>query len=249
MNIKQLVLSTSATLLCAASVSAKVITFDDNALSPDSFFNPQANTSFTSAGVNFDHSWNDTFNCCWGNFTYSNRTDTTTPGFLNDRSAITGSGANGSNNYGVSFGNGAYINFGKNVHVNRADISNTTYTYLSMLNGDFFANAFGADDYLRLTISGLDKDGVETGSEEVSLGEGTDLLDVWSTVDLSSLGKLRTLTFNYSGTDQGPFGLNTPTYFVIDDIEYEAVSEPAIGLLLLSGALSMLGLRRRQIKK
>ena len=240
-NLK--LLTSVALLSLATSTQALVVDFDDNPLAPDTFFNPGAAASFNSQGVSFDHSWS--FGCCWGNFTYSNRTDTTTAGFTNDRSAITGDGAGaGQDNYGVSFGIGAYIDFGQATLVNSAEMTNTTYAYLSMLNGDSIAKQFEAGDFFRLTINGLDSGGATTGSVLFSLAEGTDLVDAWTFVDLSSLGTVHGLSFDYSSSDVGSFGINTPTYFAIDNIDIQPVPLPAAGPLLFAAVLGLLGRRR-----
>lgn len=242
-------LLTTATIAgLSVSVNAATVTFDDNALAPNSFFSPNANTTFTSGGVTFDHTWNDTYNCCWGNFTYSNNTDTTTPGFTNDRSAITGGGAGGSANYGVTYSSGAYINFGGATVVNSIEVTNTTYAYLAVKDGNdgndpaFVKGPFEAGDFFRVTVSEL---GNATNSVEFSLAEGTDVLDTWMTVDLSALGAVNGIAFSYDSSDPSPWGLNTPTYFAIDNIEYSAVPVPAAAWLFGS-ALVGLGVVRRK---
>ena len=83
------ILILAALVVASASAQAVVIDFDDNVLAANTFYDPQANTVWSSGGADFEHSWNTTYNCCWGGFIYSNQTDTTTAGFLNDRSAIT----------------------------------------------------------------------------------------------------------------------------------------------------------------
>ena len=66
----------AAALVASAQAQAALITFDDNALASDTFFAPQDSASFISGGTSFDHTWS--YDCCWGNFTYSNKQDTTT---------------------------------------------------------------------------------------------------------------------------------------------------------------------------
>lgn len=231
----------------AASANAVTVTFDDNVLAPDTFFDPQANATFTDGGITFDHSWNTTFDCCWGNFTYSNRTDTTTAGFTNDRSAITGVGASGSSNYGVSFGGGATIDFGPAVQLVGAEFTNTTYAYLSMLNGDALVDAFDENDFFDLTINGLDGAGNVISSTVFALADGTDIVDQWTFVDLSVLGVVKGLSFSYSGSDSSTFPsgtfLDIPTYFAIDNIEYQVVPVPAAGWLFLSALVALIARR------
>ena len=244
MTIKKLIAFTTSAI-ALSSIHAATITFEENLLPSNSFFDPQENTSFSSGGVNFQHTWNDEFNCCWGNFTFSNSSDTTTNGFQNDRSAITGVGAAGSSNYGVSFGDNAFINFDETVTVSSVDITNTTFSFLTILNGNAFATQFGPEDFFRLTITGKDENNSDTGSVIFSLAEGTNIVDQWETVSLSSLGAVNSLVFSYDSSDVGGFGINTPTHFAIDNIEYQAVPLPAAAWLFLSGFACLRILRLR----
>ncbi|MDA8962925.1 DUF4465 domain-containing protein [Pseudomonadales bacterium] len=240
---KKIVLA--AALVVSAQAQAALITFDDNALTSDSFFAPQDNASFNSAGTSFDHTWS--YDCCWGNFTYSNKQDTTTVGFTNDRSAITGTGVGiGQDNYAVSYSN-ASINFAGATQVESAFITNTTYAYLAIKNGDdgygAVKGAFEAGDFFNLTINGLDQNENIISTFDFALADGSDVVDSWTLVDFSSLGTVYGLSFSYSSSDVGDYGINTPTYFAIDNINIQAVPVPASALLFLS-ALAGLAIRK-----
>lgn len=118
---------------------------------------------FTSQGAFFNNNYNPTFQS-WSGWSYSNTTDTTTPGFLNQYSAYTGGGFNGSSNYGVAFTfapGSAYIDLPTGLSAKSARITNTTYAALSILNGDQFAKKFGGasgndPDFFLFNITGLD---------------------------------------------------------------------------------------------
>ena len=81
-----------------------------------------------------------------------------------------------------------------------AQVTNTTYAWDSMLNGDGFAKQFGGasgddPDFLQLVITGYDALGVATGSVDFLLADyrfadnAQDyILTDWTPVDLSSLG-------------------------------------------------------------
>jgi hypothetical protein len=246
---KKIALAAAVLSASFASVQsqAAIITFDDNALAADTFFAPEGNTSFISGGTSFDHSWNTEWSCCWGNFTYSNKQDTTTIGFTNDRSAITGTGVGtGQDNYAVSYSN-ASINFAGATHVESAFITNTTYAYLAVKNGeDGFGSVkgpFEAGDFFKLTINGLDQNENIISTFDFALADGSDVVDSWTLVDFSSLGTVYGLSFSYSSSDVGDYGINTPTYFAIDNIDIQAVPVPASALLFLS-ALAGLAIRK-----
>ena len=52
---RKLILAAASLLFVSVATNAAVIDFDDNSLAPDSFFNPQANTPWTSGGATFNH--------------------------------------------------------------------------------------------------------------------------------------------------------------------------------------------------
>jgi len=243
-------------VLLAASVGAQaaVITFDDNALAPNTFYNPGAATTWTSGGANFDHLWNAEYNCCWGNFTYSNQTDTTTPGFTNDRAAITGDGVGaGQDNYAIGYTGttgSSVLTFNNAQTVLGGYFTNTTYAYLAMANGDdgngipspFIKGPFGEGDFFKLTVTGLDEFGGALGSLDFLMADGANVIDTWEWFDLSGLGEVNGLSFSLSSSDNGSFGMNTPAYFAVDNLTIVPV--PA-AVWLFASALGLLGLRRK----
>ena len=98
-------------------------------------------------------------------------------------------------------------------------VCNNVYALNSMKNGDAIAgDPFGKGDYLLLTIGGkLEGKAVNT-TVEFYLGKDTEFVTEWTYVDLSKLGKIDELTFSFSGSRTGDWGLNTPTYFCFDNL-------------------------------
>ncbi len=242
--------------LTISAVQASVANFDDLTLAPESAFTPLAITTFTSGGATFNHGCSFFGGeCFWNGFSYSNTTDTTTPGFTdpnnsNQYSAITGSGVNGSANYGVSFPGSSgtsRVDFSGATTVSGAYFTNTTYAFISMRDGDGFAKQFEADDFFTLTVNGLDSADSIVGSLDVSLANGESLLDSWLWTDLSSLGSVYALEFSLTSSDVGMFGMNTPAYFAVDDLTtVSAVPVPAAVWLFGSGLLGLIGMARRR---
>jgi hypothetical protein len=243
-----------ALLAASTAAQAVVIDFDDNYLAPDSVYSPAAITTWSSGGATFNHGWNDTFNCCWDGATYSNKADTTTSGFTNDQSAITGDGVGaGQDNYAVltpgSTGDAAVMSFTGAKTVQGAYFTNTTYAYLAMAYGDdgnspaFVKGPFGEDDWLKLLVTGLDSGGGSLGTLEFLLADGADILDDWTWFDLSGLGQVHGLSFTMDSTDKNDYGLITPAYFAMDSMS--VVPVPSAVWLFVSG-LGFLGLRRRK---
>lgn len=108
-------------------------------------------------------------------------------------------------------------------------VTNNVYAYSSMKNGDDIAgDPFTTGDWFKLTISGsLNGTPVNTTVDFI-LGQDTAILTEWTYVDLSTLGEIDELSFNMFGTRNGEYGLNTPTYFCIDNLGAEAPKEAVV---------------------
>ncbi len=109
----------------------------------------------------------------------------------------------------------------------------------------------GSDpDFFRLLVEGIDGGGSSTGIVELMLADfrfGDDaldsILDEWVFLDLSGLGAVSELRFGFESSDVGDFGINTPTYFAIDDLV--TIPEPGAALLIGLG-MGILALRSRE---
>jgi hypothetical protein len=248
--MKKMLLAVS--VFCIQYTQAQtVVTFDDLTLSPNSHWDGSDSTlGFTSNGVYFENSYDFDWDYWSGGFIYSNTTDVTTAGYLNDFSAYAGTGGNGSANYAVNYG-GTGINFGTEKIVSSIQLTNTTYSALSMLNGDSFGKVFGSvnnaqgnpdgtngEDWFRLLIIGKDAQSISTDTVIFYLADyrfsnnSQDyIVNTWQTVDLSSLGEIQFLEFELQSSDEGGFGINTPAYFALDNITYGTASLNELSLL------------------
>ena len=189
---------------------------------------------FTSGTLHFYNNYNpDWFS--WYSWACSNTTDNTTPGWTNPYSAFTPVrlDSTGGKNYGVTYtGPLSQITTPKN-----ADqlfpgffITNNTYAALSMKEGDGFTKKFGGDDgtdpdWFKLTVTGTDRSGTETTVDyylaDYRFEDPADdyIIETWQWVDLTPLGKVSTLSFSLSSTDNDPiWGMNTPAYFCMDNL-------------------------------
>lgn len=210
-------------------------------------------TIYANGGFHFETNYNSG----WGSFAgwaISNVTDNTTPGWANQYSAVTGVGQNGSSQYGICYAsawnNHRVFTLGAEQVLQGFYVTNTTYAYYAMLNGDSFTKPFGADtnaqglidgtngeDWFLLTVYGLDADSLYTGDSvnffladfRFSNDAEDYILDEWTYVDLSSLGAVKGLDFVLTSTDTtGGFGMNNPAYFAMDNllVAYSGIVEP-----------------------
>ncbi len=166
----------------------------------------------------------------WSGFAYSQKTDITTAGYTNQFSAIVGEGADNSDIYAV--GNGTPgLKFDVAVAQVSMQLTNATYAYLSMQNGDAFAKKFGGidgtdPDWFLLQIHGFSNN-IASGTIDFYLADfrfsdpAQDyMVNTWQNLDLSALGLVDSLSFTLSSSDNGSWGMNTPAYFCLDQITY-----------------------------
>ena len=213
------------------SVSAQnVATFERIQLDSASWWNgSDGSGGFSSGGFWFPNDYNQEWGS-WSGFSVSNMKDSTTVGWANQYSAITASGVNDSENYAVVYTSGEVtMEFDDPVSLSGFYVTNATYTYLAMKNGDDYSKKFGGSDgsdpdFLKLIVSGTDTNGEPTGTVVYYLADYTSsedsadyILNTWEWMDLSSLGVVKDIQFSLESSDMGDWGMNTPAYFCIDN--------------------------------
>ncbi len=220
-------------ILCHINIFSQkdTITFESYQIPTDSFINNSMGEHFVQDGVTF----NNTFSVSngfesWGGFSVSNQTDSITAGFGNQYSSRTAKGYE-SENYLVSFSS-AYILLPADSKLVEAKITNNTYAYQSMANGDAFAKKFGGatgddPDFLSVTakgyLSGVIQDSVTVYLADFRFEDNAEdfILKDWATVGFSEWGVVDSIHFSYESSDVGAFGINTPTYFCMDNVVVE----------------------------
>jgi len=218
--------------------------FDDLSLAPDSYWNgSDLSGGFVSGLVKFPNFYNESW-ASWSGWAYSNMTDDSTAGYLNQYSAITAEGFNAAASEGVNYGVGyipidfnsgdnipvpVYFNDGISHEVKGFYATNSTYAAFTMEYGDDFTGKFGGEsgsdpDYFMLSVAGY-ANGTETGQVDFYLADyrfedNTQdyIIKTWQWVELSSLGEVDSLQFNLVSSDVGYYGMNTPGYVCIDQM-------------------------------
>ncbi|MCR6642460.1 MAG: DUF4465 domain-containing protein [Sporocytophaga sp.] len=110
-------------------------------------------------------------------------------------------------------------------------VTNTYYNYLSLLSGSGLSRAFVKGDWFLLSAYGYDETGSHTGSSELYLAdyrsENPDehyIINDWRWFDLSALGKITSVEFILTSSDNSEYGMNTPSYFCMDKFTLSLVS-------------------------
>lgn len=233
----------SCVWLASGSARADVVDFEDLVLGTESYYagydsqpypadNIGEEHPWTSRGVEFFNYYHEGWDPDWGGYeftywegwAYSNITDNTTPGYSNRYSTIAGGGVFGSPNYAIAYLPFEYDPFDLDIDAAQTStagsygvyLTNSTYAYFSMAQGDFFARKFGwwdvngdgdyddpgdydgdYPDWFKLVITGRDASGTEIpglAPVEFYLADFQSadplqdyILSDWTWADLSSL--------------------------------------------------------------
>ncbi|MBE9467306.1 MAG: DUF4465 domain-containing protein [Bacteroidetes bacterium] len=213
------------------SISQTVSTFEELELNSTGYWNGSDDAEgFTSGNAFFTNNYNHDY-FSWYGFAYSNLTDTLTAGYTNQYSAYAGEGAESSKNYCVAFtfANDT-VSLTTPTTVSGVYFTNNTYAALSMRDGDAYTKKFGgADgndpDWFKISIFGVDDSNNNTDTIDFYLADfrfddnGSDyIVKDWKWADLTSLGNINKIVFFLSSTDNGDYGMNTPSYFCLDNL-------------------------------
>lgn len=176
--------------------------------------------------VNYTPSWGS-----WSGFAVSSRTETTyatetmTPDQYNN---ITGTAKSGSN-FCIVQTYGESIEFEKPVTLKGFWYTNNVWTVDAILNGDGMSpGKFEAEDFLKCVVYPTPaEEGMVGGARfEIELAKGSDYVKEWKYCDLSDVDafkNIKSIAFGFEGSKKNDYGLTTPAYMCIDDIEVEYV--------------------------
>jgi hypothetical protein len=263
--MRKIALLFAVAVLCTAAARAQTVaTFETLSLAhADTFY-----TNYTASGtdVGFNNGlarFKCVYDTSWGGFweqgfAYSNMTDSVTSGFTNQYAAKTGIGHAGSDKYAVAY---CYnpTTFQNNTKIMLTGaamghpvkgffVTNNTYAYNSMRDGDMFARKFHNGDWFKLMVRGyyngiLKPDSLGFYLANFLQPDSNDnyIVNTWEWLNLEPLGKVDSLLFTLSSTDNSSFGMNTPAYFCVDDFTtyetFDTTTPPPTALQEQTGAV------------
>ena len=244
-QLQKVGLLAAALFTSSAAVAQTFSDFENLALAPNSYWigatsNPTVSSSstFTSGNAIFPNTYNGSFGGYWeSGWAYSNMKDSTTAGYMNQYSARTGVGYNGSANYAIA--QGGFINIvlrlntvAKGKQVDGFYVTNSTFAAISMRDGDQIAKKFGGTtgndpDWFKLKITKYLGGTLQTNDTVVFYladfrfpNNSQDyIIKTWQYVNLKPLGNVDSLLFVLSSSDNNSFGMKTPNYFCMDNFK------------------------------
>ncbi len=238
MKKKLLLLSAFSLSFLFQFSQTSVSTIDDVILLPDTFYNGSDNAGGFQSGNIYYHSVYDTsFGGFWSSgFAASSKTDSVTSGYLNMYSAKPAGGCLGSSSYAIGQNNSVFKLTGTSAgdSIYGFYLTNTTYAYNSMRDGDWVSKKFGGTtgndpDWFLLTVKkyyggALTSDSVIFYLADYRFNNNSNdyILKSWQWVNCETLGMADSLLFSLTSSDTGAFGMNTPGFFAIDNVTTRA---------------------------
>jgi hypothetical protein len=231
------------------ATATTVVDFEElgTTLAPDSaYVGADGAGGYTSQGATFSNNYDPTFGSWIGN-AYSRRTSFTSGGFAefnnnNDTVAAPRAGVGGSATWGIANSftpNSAVIEAPNGAFFDSLYVTNTATVEHILSNGNLYADPFGGPSGSEpdlFTVRFNDLSPGANGWVEFVLADfrfsdpqQDYIVTDWNRVDLSPLNRATRIGVEFTSTDMGPFGINTPTYVAIDNIAFaspSAVPEP-----------------------
>ncbi|GIV27298.1 MAG: hypothetical protein KatS3mg027_1112 [Bacteroidia bacterium] len=232
---------TTAALIGAMIVSIKAQTytetFESFSLPNNSFYKDTTGADWQTANAVFRYNWNNQWSYWSEGMAYTNVNDSTNGNYSNLYGCIAYKGYSNSNYYVTGQNYATIVLKSPYQIVDGFYITNTTYAAKVMKYGNSFSRAFGDTtgtgcgcpqgsypDWFKVTIKGYKNGVMLNDSVEFYLADyrfSNNSLDYivwnWQWVDCSSLGSVDSIQFFMYSSDVGPYGINTPTFFSIDN--------------------------------
>ena len=229
------------------------VNFEDAQLSSDGTMKGRSYVSNATNGYKFENYYSNSGGFEYNSgYTVSSLTDTKTQGYENQYSVYSYMDTSHGNKfviYNPVYGDTCYISRvdNKNFKPFAIDIAPTTYTYLTVLNGDeSFARKFNDTDSLCVIFKGLDVYKKVVSKVEIPLIYKGGLLtyyygygwlkfanvspssSLWVTIPLEKLGMVNKVMIEFESSDKGEYGINTPQYVALDNFMTEQITEHSV---------------------
>lgn len=181
---------------------------------------------FTTNGATFENTFSKyPTMTSWTGFGYSTLADTSVAGNFDNEMYLYGkSGANNSKTFAIAFSDGATFTFNETVSLKSVQVNNNTYTYKVIRDGNEYSTAFDNGSWFSVTFTGYDANDSEVASKTYYLADFRDgkkyICEKWETVDLSAFDGVKSVKLKFEGSDANEYGLLTPTYVCIDNLQY-----------------------------
>jgi hypothetical protein len=243
----------SIALLLNLSVSAQtqiaVADLETFNTTPNTIYTSTTSTPFQTSNAVFPYEWDTTYNYWAGGFSYTNKYDSANGSYTNLHGVRALKGYNNSNVYAVGQDKGIIK---LKAPFNSADgfyITNTTYAFKTIKDGNAFARKFGDTtgtgsgttiaqgsypDWFKITVKAYFNGAMKNDSVEFYLADyrftnnlQDYVVDTWQWVNTTALGQVDSIQFFMYSSDVGTFGINTPLFFGIDNL---TTSNPYVGL-------------------
>lgn len=242
----------------AASAGAVTIDFDELAVPGTGYYNGSDSAGgFASGGATFSTTYDNMYGS-WYGFAYSDLGQKIpTESDYNDQYYIAADAAYSGDNYAVIYdptaslwGEAPRVTFGAGQDTPLSlMVTNTAYSWATLTYGGYLVDPFEAGDWFKMTIAAYDSFDALIDTIEVFLADFRDgkseILAAWQMVDLSSFGSgVASMTFTFSSTDTGAWGMDNPAYAAIDNLI--VVPEPSTYALAAGAVVLGLGLYRRR---
>lgn len=236
--IKAAALISAFTMGASAQAQTFTETFEGFSLPSNSYYKDTTGADWQTTNAIFRYDWNNTYNYWSSGSAYTNVHDSTNGSYTNLYGCIAYNGYNNSNYYTTVQNKAVWVLKSPYQILDGFYITNTTYAAKVMKYGNSFSRPFGDTtgtgcgcpqgsypDWFKLTIKGYKNGTLVNDSVEFYLADyrfSNNAQDYivwnWQWVNCSTLGVVDSVQFFLSSSDTGPYGMNTPAFFSIDNL-------------------------------
>lgn len=239
---------TTAALLSAMMMSINAQTYTETlegfSLPSNSYYKDTTGADWQSNNAIFRYDWDTTYNYWSSGSAYTNVKDSTNGTYSNLYGCIAFNGYNNSNYYVTLQNYSTIVLKSPYQFVDGFYITNTTYAAKVVKYGNSFSRAFGDTtgtacgcpqgsypDWFKVSIKGYKNGTMLNDSVEFYLADyrfSNNSLDYivwnWQWVNCSTLGQVDSIQFFMYSSDTGPWGMNTPAFFSMDNFTTSGTS-------------------------